>query len=427
MKLYAFPVNRGVIFMIVEIVATGTELLLGQINNTNTTFLSQRLNQLGFDVLFHSTVGDNKIRMAQVLQNALQRSDIIITSGGLGPTLGDITKEVTAELLNLPLVLDKDSVIHMEGFFAKRQIPMPDNNLRQAMVPEGALVIRNERGTAPGVILENNKKIIIHLPGPPHELEGMFEDAIIPYLKAHFDSQGVIVSKILHTYGIGESSLEEKIREFIISQSNPTIALLARQGEIIVRLTAKDNNEDQAKQLIDKLESKLRQHIADYIWGLDNDTIEANIGKLLTEKRLTIALAESCTGGLITSRITDISGSSAYLMGSIVCYTNQIKTDFVGVTSQILIDYGAVSQETASLMATGIRHKFATNIGMGITGIAGPTGATPTKPVGTVFIAIDGPAGIQCQRYTFNGQRTDIKYRISQAALHMLRQYTLSL
>lgn len=413
--------------MIVEIVATGTELLLGQINDTNTPFLSQKLNQLGFDVLFHSTVGDNKIRMAQVLSNALQRSDIIITSGGLGPTQGDITKEVTAQLLNRPLILHENSVNHMVSLFAKRQIPMPENNLRQAMVPKDAIILKNERGTAPGIVLEDKNKIIIHLPGPPHELEWMFEHAVVPYLKNRFDPQGVIISKVLHTYGIGESSLEEKIRELIMSQSNPTIALLARQGEIIVRLTAKDNTENKAKQLIDKLEIELRQRIDDYIWGLDNDTIEANIGKILADKQLTIALAESCTGGLITSRITDVSGSSDYLMGSIVCYTNQIKTDFVGVTPQILTDYGAVSQETALLMATGIRQKFATNIGMGITGIAGPTGATPTKPVGTVYIAIDGPAGIQCQHYTFDGQRTDIKYRISQAALHMLRQYTLSL
>lgn len=413
--------------MIVEIVATGTELLLGEIINTNTPFLSQKLNELGFDVLYHSTVGDNRKRMTQVLDNALQRSDVIITSGGLGPTQGDITKEVTAQLLDRPLFLHEASVTHITALFAKRKLPMTDSNLRQAMIPQGAIVIENELGTAPGVILEHNNKIIIHLPGPPKELECMFEHAVIPYLKNRFNSQGAIVSRILHTSGIGESSLEEKIKEFILSQSNPTIALLARQGEIIVRLTAKGTTEKEANDLIDTLEEQLRQKIADYIWGLDNDTIEAIIGEILTEKQLTVALAESCTGGLTTSRITDISGSSAYLMGSIVCYTNKIKTDFIGVTPQVLLEYGAVSQQTACLMAAGIREKFATSIGIGITGIAGPTGATPTKPVGTVFIAIDGPGGIQCQHHTFNGQRTEIKYRISQTALHMLRQYTLSL
>ncbi|WP_378952481.1 competence/damage-inducible protein A [Pelosinus sp. sgz500959] len=413
--------------MIVEIVTTGTELLLGQIIDTNTPFLSQRLNELGFDVLYHSTVGDNKVRMTEVLTHALHRSDLIITSGGLGPTQGDITKEVTATLLNRPLLLDDDSVENIKMFFANRQIPMPDSNLRQGMIPEGAIVIKNERGTAPGVIIEHDSKTIIHLPGPPHELEWMFEHAIIPYLKQRFPIQGIIVSKILHTYGIGESALEEKIKDFIISQSNPTIALLAKQGEVIIRLTAKSNTVIEAEQLIAKLEEQLRQRIADYIWGLDNDTIEANIGKILAEKQLTIALAESCTGGLITSRITDISGSSNYLMGSIVCYTNEIKSNFVDVPPQIITDYGAVSHQTASLLATGIRQKFTATLGMGITGIAGPTGATPTKTVGTVYIAIDGPNGIQCKKYTFNGQRIDIKYRISQAALHMLRQYTLSL
>lgn len=413
--------------MIVEIVTTGTELLLGQIIDTNTPFLSQKLNELGFDVLYHSTVGDNKVRMTEVLRSALQRSDIIITSGGLGPTQGDITKEVTASLLNRPLSLDADSVKNIELFFANRDLTMPESNLRQGLIPEGALVIKNERGTAPGVIIEHDGKTIIHLPGPPHELEWMFNSAVIPYLKERFPMQGVIVSKVLHTYGIGESALEEEIKDFIVSQSNPTIALLAKQGEVIIRLTAKSDTVTLAENLISQLEEQLRQRIADYIWGLDNDTIEANIGKILTEKKLTLALAESCTGGLITSRITDISGSSNYLMGSIVCYTNEIKSNFVDVPLQIITDYGAVSHQTALLLATGIRQKFTATIGMGITGIAGPTGATPTKNVGTVYIAIDGPSGIQYKKYTFNGQRTDIKYRTSQAALHMLRQYTLSL
>jgi len=413
--------------MIVEIISTGTELLLGHIVNTNTPFLSQQLNRLGFDVLYHSTVGDNKKRMKQVLSTALQRANIIITSGGLGPTQGDITKEVTAELLDLPLFLDGDSAKNIKMFFDKRQLAMPENNLRQAMMPVGAIIIKNECGTAPGVIIEQNSNIIIHLPGPPRELEWMFEYAVVPYLNKRFALQGIIISKILHTYGIGESSLEDKIKDFIISQSNPTIALLAGKDGVIVRLTAKSDTTVNAEHLIAGLEKQLRPRIADYIWGLDNDTIEANIGKILTQKQLTIALAESCTGGLVTSRITDISGSSNYLMGSIICYTNRIKTDFIGVPSQIIMDHGAVSHQTALLLATNIRQKFTATIGMGITGIAGPNGATPTKPVGTVFIAIDGPLGIQCKKYTFNGQRTDIKYRISQAALHMLRQYTLSL
>lgn len=295
------------------------------------------------------------------------------------------------------------------------------------MIPKGALVLKNEHGTAPGVILEHNNKIIIHLPGPPRELEGMFGYAVVPYLKSRLSSQGTIVSRILHTYGISESSLEENIKELIHAQSNPTIALLARKDGIIVRLTAKAATSEGAEQLIDGLEIQIRQKIADYIWGLDNETIEENIGKILIQKQLTVALAESCTGGLITSRITDISGSSDYLTGSIVCYTNRIKIDFVDVAPQIIAAHGAVSQETACLMAAGIRKKFAAGIGLGVTGIAGPNGATPLKPVGTVFIAIDGPAGVQCQHHVFNGQRTDIKYRISQAALHMLRQYILSL
>ena len=276
--------------MIVEIMSTGTELLLGQIINTNTPFLSQKLNSLGFDVLYHSTVGDNKIRMQQVLSNALQRANIVITSGGLGPTQGDITKEATAELLKLPLFLDNDSVHNIKLFFDKRQLAMPENNLRQAMMPAGAIIIKNECGTAPGVIIEHDSKTIIHLPGPPHELEWMFEQSVVPYLKKRFALQGVIVSRILHTYGITESFLEEKIKEFIISQSNPTIALLAGNGEVIIRLTAKSDTAVNAEHLIAGLEKQLRHKIADYIWGLDNDTIEANIGKILAQKQLTITL-----------------------------------------------------------------------------------------------------------------------------------------
>lgn len=413
--------------MIVEILTTGTELLLGQITNTNAPYLARELNRLGFDVLYQSTIGDNRERMAQVLSLALSRADIVITSGGLGPTQGDITKEVCAQIFKRNLYLHEPSQNKIKCFFAQRHAQMPQSNLRQAMIPEGALILENERGTAPGIIMEENEKVIINLPGPPHELEHMFKHAVVPYLQDKYGSQGVILSRVLHTYGIGESALEEKIADLIAAQHNPTIALLARPGEVIIRITAKGDTEASAEKLIDQLQQVIVPRISQYIFAFDDTPMEVAVGQELLHRNLSLSLAESCTGGLITSRLTDIPGSSAYLCGSIVCYSNKVKEEHLGVPQDILINQGAVSEETAIAMATGIRRKLNTSLGVGITGIAGPGGATAEKPVGLVYMAIDGPAGFQCHKYQFLGQRTEIKFRASQAALDMIRRYVRDL
>ena len=409
--------------MIVEIVSTGTELLLGQIVNTNAPYLARKLNELGFDAVYQTTVGDNRRRMASVFSIALDRADIVITSGGLGPTQGDITKEVSAELLGRDLNLHEPSVEHIQAFFKRRHLTMTNNNLRQAMMPTGAIVVTNHRGTAPGVIIEHDKKTIIHLPGPPAELEHMFEHSILPYLTNRFGGQGIIVSKVLRTFGIGESILEERIRHFILAQKNPTIALLARSGEIHVRLTAKADSEDTARALIAELEASLREHIEEYIFGMDEQSLEQVVGEELHRRGLTVALAESCTGGGATAKLTDVPGSSAYLIGSIVCYDNRIKTEFVGVTPTLLQEHGAVSQQTAAAMAQGIRDRFATDIGVGITGIAGPGGGSAEKPVGLVYLAIAGPQGVIVEEEHFSGQRSAIKTRTVNSSLDLLRRY----
>ncbi|HWR40427.1 MAG TPA: competence/damage-inducible protein A [Patescibacteria group bacterium] len=414
--------------MIVEIVSTGTELLLGQIVNTSAPYLARRLNELGFSVLFQSTVGDNRERMSQVIAHALERSDIVITSGGLGPTLGDITKEVAATLLNRTMYLDKHSEDRIRQMFAARHICMTDNNLRQAMIPEGGIVLDNQCGTAPGVVLETEDgKIIIHLPGPPFELEAMFEDAVEPYLRQRYGLQGVIVSRVLRTFGLGESLLEERIHDHLLQQGNPTIALLARSGEIHVRITAQGKDAAAANRLIATKEAQLRERLDEYIFSTDDESLETLVGRLLQEKKLTLALAESCTGGLVTSRVTDVSGSSAYLMGAVVCYDNRIKADVVGVNPRTLETEGAVSEPVACQMAEGIRSRLKTQMGIGITGIAGPDGGSPEKPVGLVFIAVAGPAGVQCHRHYFSGGRDSIKKRTAQTALHHLRRYLLAL
>lgn len=409
--------------MIVELVSTGTELLLGQIVNTNAPYLAQKLNALGFSVLFQSTVGDNRERMTDVLNKALDRADIVITTGGLGPTQGDITKEVAAKILSRSLLLHEPSLERIRAYFAKRQMNMTENNIRQAMIPEGAIVVDNDRGTAPGVIIEQAGKTVIHLPGPPHEMEGMLNQDIIPYLTERFGMQGVIVSKVLRTIGIGESVLEERIKEYILSQKNPTIALLARSGEIHVRLTAKAGSREEAYQLITPLEKNIRAIIDEYIFGVDDETLEEVVGKALLTRKLHVAFAESCTGGLVSSMITDVPGSSAYLTGSVVCYSNEVKIDKVGVPADIINQYGAVSEQTAIHMAQGIRANLNTDIGIGITGIAGPDGGSTEKPVGLVYIAIDGPKGTQCFKNNFVGQRVNIKLRTAKTAIDILRQY----
>ena len=409
--------------MIAEIISTGTELLLGQIVNTNAQYLARKLNESGFDVLYQSTVGDNSRRMTAVIAHALKRADMVITTGGLGPTRGDITKEVSAELLGLPLFLHEPSAARIRKLFANRGMPMPENNLRQAMMPEGAIVVDNDRGTAPGVIIENGTKTIIHLPGPPHEMQWMFETAIVPYFRRRFGSETVIMSRVLRTFGVGESALAERIDDFVIAQSNPTIALLARDGEIHLRLTAKSQSEQEAVKSIQKLEQELRQRIGDVVFGVDDETIEQVVGRRLAEHSLTVSVAESCTGGLVTSRLTDIPGSSQYLIGSLVAYNNQIKAAMLGVPEQTISEHGAVSEETAIAMATQVREKFGTDIGVGITGIAGPDGATPTKPIGLVFISLADHKGARCVKYQFNGQRTAIKQRSASAALFQIISY----
>ncbi len=409
--------------MIVEIISTGTELLLGQIVNTNAPYLARKLNEIGYDAVYQTTVGDNRVRMASVLTIAMNRADIIITSGGLGPTQGDITKEVTAEVLGLPMYLHEESVAHIKGFFERRHLTMTQNNLRQAMMPEGAIVVTNHRGTAPGVIIEHEEKTIIHLPGPPMELEHMFENSILPYFSNRFGSQGLIVSKVLRTFGLGESSMEERIRDYILAQKNPTLALLARSGEIHVRLTAKGETAEIAHQLIAELEPRIRERIGEFVFGADEQALEQVVGEALTDRKYTLAVAESCTGGAVSARLTDIPGSSAYLTGSIVSYSNKVKSEFVGVPESILKEKGAVSEETARAMAEGIRQRFGVDIGVGVTGIAGPGGGTAEKPVGLVYIAVAGPNGTVAEEERFTGQRNGIRTRTVNATLDLVRRY----
>ena len=408
--------------MIVEVIATGTELLLGHVVNTNAAFLSRQLNDLGFDVFYQSTVGDNRERMKDVLQTAFKRADIIITSGGLGPTQGDITKEVIAQLCEKKLQLHQESLGKIEAYFAVRGIKMSQNNLRQAMLPEGCIVMPNEVGTAPGTILSYREKWIISLPGPPHELEHMFKHELAPFLGRQFKRQGHILSHIIHTYGIGESLLEEKIMDFIKEQSNPTIALLVKEGEIIIRLTAKADDEKSANDLLRELECRLRKRIGRYIWGTGDDKIEEVLAALLRKESIKISLAESCTGGLASHWLTNISGSSSYLKGSLVCYSEESKIRHLAVSSEMIEAHGIVSLEVATEMAHGAVKMFDSDFAIGITGWA--ERSEKTDAAGYVCIAVVSAEGkSRSESFVFKGERFTVKNRAAKAALHLAKEF----
>lgn len=405
--------------MKVEIITTGTELLLGEILNTNVQYLSRKLNNIGFDVLYHTTVGDNPERLRQVLEQALARADMIITSGGLGPTRGDITKEMVMEVCHTDSYLDLDTWGRIDAYFRKKGITNPsENNEKQAYVPMGAEVLQNDVGTAPGLWLEYNGKIFVMLPGPPTELVDVCEKQLWPRLLQRFTENGIILSRTLHLRGVGESLVASKLDKLIMAQTNPTIALYARNGEILIRLTAKAKNEKEAEKMLATAEKAVRSYVDEYIYGVDDDTLGACLGRLLREQGKTIAFAESCSGGLVSSLVTDVPGSSEYLLGSVVSYTNMAKEKLLHVQSETLEQFSAVSRETACEMAEGVRNLLGSDIGVSITGNAGP-GASEGKPVGLVYIAVAMDTVVYCQEHHFTSTRTENKLRIAQTAISM--------
>lgn len=409
--------------MIAELVTTGSELLLGQIVNTNAAYMAQELNRMGVDVCFQTTVGDNRVRMKEVLTHALSRADLVITSGGLGPTRGDITKEVSAEIMGRTMARNEECVARLKAHFARLGREMTENNLRQAMIPEGAHIFVNQAGTAPGVALEKDGKLLVNLPGPPSEMKDMFQRSLAPYLVEKYGISSIIYSRVLRTYGIGESMLETKIDDLILAQKNPTLALLVRPTGVIIRITAKAENEAAAGALIAPVEKEIRERLGSLVYGADEEKMEEIVGKELLERKLTVATAESCTGGLVASRLTDVAGSSGYVKGGIVSYTDEVKANTLGVPREILAEYGAVSEPTARAMAEGARKVLGADVAISTTGLAGPGGGTEKTPVGTVFIAASGVSGTVAEKHSFTGTRGQVKFRASQAALALLRKY----
>ncbi len=409
--------------MIAEIISTGTELLLGEIVNSNAAYIAQRLNEAGITVHYQSTVGDNPLRMEAVLKQGMARAELVITTGGLGPTQGDITREVSAALLGLEMAEDAATVKQLQEFFRQRKLPMAESNLRQAQLPAGAIILPNCCGTAPGSILVHANGVLINLPGPPVEMQAMLEQQVLPWLKNYRPALGCIRSRIFRCVGIGESLLEEKLMDLVLSQGNPTVAFLARSGEMLVRLTAQGETEEAALQLMEPWSAQIRERLGDAVISDDDATLEEVVGRELVKKGWTLGTAESCTAGMVAARVANVPGSSSYLMGGIVAYDNRIKEELLGVSESLLRDFGAVSVQSAEAMAIGARKACGVEVALATTGIAGPDGGSEAKPVGLVHMAVVGPWGIWQEEGRFYGSRQQIRSHATARALALLVRY----
>lgn len=409
--------------MVVELISVGTEILLGNIVNTNAHYLSERCAQMGLSLYFETSVGDNEARLGEVLKTALTRSDIVILTGGLGPTADDLTKEVTAKTLGLPLKEDAHTRERIESYFARiNRTNPPDSNWKQAMVIDGATVVDNTNGTAPGLIVETAEgKLVILLPGPPNEMIPMFENDIFPYLNALQPT--VFYSSMVKICGIGESSAEAVIKDLMDAQENPTIAPYAKTGEVHLRVTASAASLDEGKLLVKPIVKELKKRFGENVYTTKESTsLEEKVVKLLRKHKLTLATAESCTGGLLTGRIVNVPGSSDVLYGGYITYANKAKRKSLGVSKETLKEYGAVSEQTATQMAVGACKEAEADAAISITGIAGPDGGTLEKPVGLVYIACHLCGTTTVQEFRFTGNRQKIREYAVVNALDLLRR-----
>lgn len=411
--------------MITELISVGTEILLGNIVNTNSAYLSEKCALLGLSVYYQDVVGDNEGRMRDVIRTALDRSDVVILTGGLGPTEDDITKEVTADLMGMPLKEDSHSRKLIDKYLKEYEKNNPQrritkNNYKQAMVPEGAIVLDNHNGTAPGLILEKKGKTAILLPGPPNELKPMFEEYVVPYLQKN--QPEIIVSQMVKISGIGESQVAEEIQDLIESQTNPTIAPYAKTGEVHLRVTASAENEKACRKLIKPVVKELRKRFGENVFATDESkTLEEAVIDLLKEKNLKLSLAESLTGGMIAQRIVNVSGASEVFGYGFVTYSNKAKHKCLGVKKRTLKEQGAVSAKCAREMAKGACKASGADISISVTGLAGPGGGTKETPVGTVFMGCCYKGKTIAKEFHFTGNRMRIREQTTAHALAMLR------
>ncbi|HEY5340133.1 MAG TPA: competence/damage-inducible protein A [Candidatus Aquilonibacter sp.] len=405
----------------VELIAVGTELLLGQLTDTNTVFVAQTLAASGIDVFATHGIGDNRARIALAMRGALDRVDGVITTGGLGPTVDDLTKEAACDALGLDVELHEPSLTLMHEFFAQMGREMRENNRKQAFVPRGSFVLENPRGTAPGfVAFGAGGKFVACMPGVPREMRPMLNEVLIPFLRERYAIADAIYTRVLHTINIGESEIDHRIDDLFRSGENPKIAVLAHEGQCDVKIMAKAASPQDAEALIAPLQAEIARRLDGFIYGADRTPLEGAIHDLLQARRETIATAESCTGGRIAAALTAAPGSSKSFLGGVVAYDNAVKIAQLGVRPETLAVHGAVSDETAREMARGARARLGTTHAIATTGIAGPSGGTEEKPVGLVWFAIDLGGEIKTYRFQFRGDRDAIQRRATTMALGLV-------
>jgi nicotinamide-nucleotide amidase len=404
-----------------EIIAVGSELLTPYRQDTNSLFLTDKLNALGIEVRFKTIVGDDAQRLSQAFRTALGRSGLIILTGGLGPTEDDVNRQVVAEALGKPLREEPEIRHRIEARFARLGRTMAENNLRQTLVPEGAEWLENKQGTAPGLWIEQDGVVIILLPGPPRELEAMFESTCLPRL-AGLVSPQCLRNRVYKAVGLAESEVDTRLAPIYKDYTNPSTTILATPGVIEVHLRARAASEAEANALLSELGDKIEAALGDYLFSSGGESLEEVVGMYLVLRRKTLAVAESCTGGLLAERLTRVPGSSNYFLGGAICYSNVLKTRLVGVPQKLIEEQGAVSKSVAQALAEGIRRRTGASMGLGITGVAGPGGGTAEKPVGLVFIALADERSTQVRQFRFPGDRERIRHWATQAALEIIRR-----
>ncbi len=404
-----------------EIIAIGSELLTPQFKDTNSLYLTEQLNAIGIPVVMKLIVGDDENYLEQAARGSLERTPILITIGGLGPTEDDVTRKVVARVLQRQLVLNDEILEKLQRRFKSRGVEMPPNNARQALVLTGSDILENHHGTAPGLWVSAEKKHVVLLPGPPSELKPMFERYCMPRL--HEMAGGVALARsVFRTACLPESTLDARIAPIYTKYKNPETTVLAKPGQVEVRLTSRGKNQAEADRLLKELGEQIEHELDEYIFARTEQSLEEVVGMYLVMKNATIATAESCTGGLLAERLTNVPGSSRYFVSGVICYSDEWKMELTKIPPLMLEMQGAVSADVARGLAEGIRSRMSTTIGVGVTGIAGPSGGSAEKPVGTVHIAVAAPSGTHHRQLLFPGDRERVRWQASQAALDLVRR-----
>lgn len=408
----------------VEIVAVGTELLLGQLVDTNTAFVAEHLARAGIDVFGTRGVGDNRERIAAVLREALERADGVVTTGGLGPTVDDLTKEAACDALGLEVELNGEALGVMEALFAGLHRPMRENNRKQAMLPKGARVFQNPHGTAPGfAVARADGKFVASMPGVPFEMKPMLEKQVIPWLRERFGTAGGIYTRVVHAIDIAESEIDHRIADLFRTLENPKIAVLAHGGRCDVKIMAKASGEAAARVVIEPVLREIADRLRGHVFGYDGDSLAGSVHALLQAAGERVAVAESCTGGLVCAALSAVPGASRSFVGGVVAYDNDLKVDALGVSADTLEEDGAVSEAVARAMAAGARRRFGTELAVATTGVAGPGGGSAEKPVGLVWLALSAAGHEEAHRVTYRGGRASVQARATTAALGLLWKY----